>query len=112
MSKKLSQEGEVLSSVQKSSKENENLGLLNDNEFKIWVSQLKKDIRSAQVKASIHVNSEMLSHRNLKYIRQWYLFYNENVAFGQQLVAQISEDVFFSVPPVEDIEASLFDNNF
>ena len=139
MSKKLSKEGEVLSSVQKSSKENENLGLLNDTEFKIWVSQLKKDIRSAQVKASIHVNSEMLrlywligaeicekqknvkwgdgwlkelsrvlmsefpnmkgfSHRNLKYIRQWYLFYNEYVAFGQQVVAQISEDVFFSVP--------------
>ena len=24
--------------------------------------------------------------------------YNENVAFGQQLVAQTSEDVFFSVP--------------
>jgi predicted nuclease of restriction endonuclease-like (RecB) superfamily len=139
MSKKLSKEGEVLSSVQKSSNENENLGLLNDNEFKIWVLQLKKDIRSAQVKASIHVNSEMLrlywrigaeicekqknvkwgsgwlkelsrvlmsefpnmkgfSHRNLKYIRQWYLFYNENVAFGQQLVAQISDEVFFSVP--------------
>lgn len=139
MSKKLSKEGEVLSSVQKSSKENENLGLLNDNEFKIWVSQLKKDIRSAQVKASIHVNSEMLrlywrigaeicekhknvkwgdgwlkelsrvlmsefpnmkgfSHRNLKYIRQWYLFYNEHVTFGQQLVAQISDEVFFSVP--------------
>ena len=38
------------------------------------------------------------SHRNLKYIRQWYLFYNENVAFGQQLVAQISDEVFFSVP--------------
>lgn len=153
MSKKLSKEGEVLSSVQKSSEKNENFALLNDTEFKIWVSQLKKDIRSAQVKASIHVNSEMLrlywrigaeicekhknvkwgsgwlkelsrvlmsefpnmkgfSYRNLRYIRQWYLFYNEYVTFWQQVVAKISEEVFFSVPTVEDIEASLFDNNF
>lgn len=50
------------------------------------------------------------SHRNLKYIRQWYKFYNQQLIIGQQLVAQlgnderhqpvvpISEDVFFSVP--------------
>ncbi|MCD8296527.1 MAG: hypothetical protein LUC88_03035 [Prevotella sp.] len=39
-----------------------------------------------------------VSHRNLQYIRQCYLFYNENIEFVQQPVAQISEDVFFSVP--------------
>ena len=122
-----------------------------NSEFKSWVSQLKKDIRSAQVKAAIKVNTELLrlywrmgseicekqksatwgdgwlkelsreliaefpnmkgfSHRNLKYIRQWCEFYNQQLIIGQQLVAQlgngegqqpvatISEDVFFSVP--------------
>ena len=51
-----------------------------------------------------------LSYRNLQYIRQLYLFYNQwNIivqqvvaqlqeGFGQQPVAQISEEVFFSVP--------------
>ena len=51
-----------------------------------------------------------LSHRNLQYIRQWYLFYNQGNIIVQQVVAQlddekrqqavaqISEDVFFSVP--------------
>ena len=50
------------------------------------------------------------SYRNLQNIRKWYLFYNQgNIIVqqvvaqlqkgnGQQPVAQISEDVFFSVP--------------
>ena len=116
-----------------------NMTLAGNSEFKSWVSQLKKDIRSAQVKAAIKVNTELLrlywrmgsdicekqksatwgdgwlkelsrelmaefpnmkgfSHRNLKYIRQWYEFYNQQLIIGQQPVAQISEDVFFSVP--------------
>lgn len=116
-----------------------NMTLAGNSEFKSWVSQLKKDIRSAQVKAAIKVNTELLrlywrmgsdicekqksaiwgdgwlkelsrelmaefpnmkgfSYRNLKYIRQWYGFYNQQLIFGQQPVAQISEDVFFSVP--------------
>ena len=129
----------------------ENMTLAGNSEFKSWVSQLKKDIRSAQVKAAIKVNTELLhlywrmgagicekqksaswgdgwlkelsrelmaefpdmkgfSYRNLRYIRQWYEFYNKRIiiwqqavaklgdANGQQPVAQISEDVFFSVP--------------
>ena len=129
----------------------ENMTLAGNSEFKSWVSQLKKDIRSAQIKAAIKVNTELLrlywrmgadicekqksaswgdgwikelsrelmaefpdmkglSYRNLQYIRQWYLFYNQgNIivqqvvaqlqkGHGQQPVAQISEDVFFSVP--------------
>lgn len=125
--------------------------LAGNSEFKSWVSQLKKDIRSAQVKAAIKVNTELLrlywrmgadicekqksatwgdgwlkelsrelmaefpnmkgfSYRNLKYIRQWYEFYNQQLIIGQQAVAQfrnedrqqpvatISEDIFFSVP--------------
>ena len=96
----------------------ENMTLASNSDFKSWVSQLKHDIRSAQIKAAIKVNTELLrlywhmgadickkqksaswgdgwlkelsrelmaefpdmkglSHRNLQYIRQWYLFYNQ-----------------------------------
>ena len=125
--------------------------LASTSDFKSWVSQLKQDIRSAQIRAAIKVNTELLrlywrmgadicekqksaswgdgwlkelsrelmsefpdikglSHRNLQYIRQWYLFYNQGNIIVQQVVAQldddkrqqavaqISEDVFFSVP--------------
>ena len=34
--------------------------LAGNSEFKSWVSQLKKDIRSAQIKAAIKVNTELL----------------------------------------------------
>jgi predicted nuclease of restriction endonuclease-like (RecB) superfamily len=60
MSKKLTSGNDALQTNQKKLQKKENLSLLNDNEFKVWVSNLKKDIRSTQVKASIHVNSEML----------------------------------------------------
>ncbi|MEM7533093.1 MAG: PDDEXK nuclease domain-containing protein [Chloroflexota bacterium] len=33
------------------------------------------------------------SHRNLKYIRQWYRFYNETHPIGQQPVAQLDESI-------------------
>ena len=122
-----------------------------NSDFKSWVSQLKQDIRSAQIRAAIKVNTELLrlywrmgaeifekqkasswgdgwlkelSHelmaefpdmkgfslRNLQYIKQWYLFYNQENTIVQQVVAQldddksqasvsqISEEVFFSVP--------------
>ena len=128
-----------------------NMTLASNNDFKSWVLQMKQDIRSAQVKAAIKVNTELLrlywhmgadicekqksaswgdgwlkklsrelmaefpdmkglSYRNLKYIRQWYQFYNEQLIIRQQVVAQlddanmqqpvaqISEEVFFSVP--------------
>lgn len=122
-----------------------------NSDFKSWVSQLKQDIRSAQIRAAIKVNTELLrlywrmgaeifekqktsswgdgwlkelSHelmaefpdmkgfslRNLQYIKQWYLFYNQENTIVQQAVAQldddksqasvaqISEEIFFSVP--------------
>ena len=140
-----------------------NRTLAGNNDFKNWVSRLKQDIRSAQFKAAIKVNTELLrlywrmgadicekqksaswgdgwlkelsrelmdefpdmkgfSYRNLRYIRQWHEFYNQDLtiwqqavakldnANGQQAVAQlgeanvqqvvakINEDVFFSVP--------------
>ena len=37
-----------------------NMTLAGNSEFKSWVSQLKKDIRSAQIKAAIKVNTELL----------------------------------------------------
>ena len=37
-----------------------NMTLAGDYEFKSWVSPLKKDIRHAQVKAAIKVNTELL----------------------------------------------------
>ena len=117
----------------------DNMTLAGNGDFKKWVSQLKNDIRSTQIKAAVKVNAEMLrlywrmgadicekqklaswgdgwlkelsrelmaevpemkgfSHRNLQYIRQWFQFYNEQVTFAQQVVAQIGEEVFFSVP--------------
>lgn len=141
----------------------ENMTMASNSDFKSWVSQLKQDIRSAQIRTAIKVNTELLrlywrmgadicekqksaswgdgwlkelsrelmtefpdmkgfSHRNLQYIRQWYLFYNQENTIVQQVVAQledvnvqqhvakldddmrqqhvaqISEDVFFSVP--------------
>jgi len=37
-----------------------NMTLAGNSEFQSWVSQLKKDIRSTQVKAAIKVNTELL----------------------------------------------------
>jgi len=112
--------------------------IVRDTAFKDWVYSLKAEIRRAQIKASVRVNSELLhlywhlgaeicekqktanwgdgflktlseelmsefptmkglSHRNLKYIKQWYSFYNQSDAIRQQVVAQLG-DVFFSVP--------------
>ena len=109
-----------------------NMTLASNSEFKSWVSQLKKDIRSAQIKAAIKVNTELLrlywrmgadicekqksaswgdgwlkelsrelmaefpdmkglSYRNLKYIRQWYQFYNEQLTIWQQVVAKLDD---------------------
>ena len=124
-----------------------NMTLASNSEFKSWVSQLKKDIRSAQIKAAIKVNTELLrlywhmgadicekqksaswgdgwlkelsrelmaefpdmkglSYRNLKYIRQWYQFYNEQLTIGQQVVAQL-DDV-----NVQQLVAHLQDKDF
>ena len=32
-----------------------------------------------------------LSYRNLKYIRQWYQFYNEQLTIWQQVVAKLDD---------------------
>ena len=104
--------------------------LVNDKKYKVWLADIKARVRSAQIKAALSVNTELLrlywsmgrdivarqkntkwgdslllrlsrdlraefpemkgfSQRNLKYIRQWFLFYAKGEAIGQQLVAQI-----------------------
>ena len=110
-----------------------------NSDFAQWVKTIKSEIRSAQIKAAVKVNSTMLhlywnlgkdiverqknanwgdgflkelsrelmaefpdmkgfSYRNMKYIRQWFMFYNSQDSIGQQVVAQLGEEVFFSVP--------------
>ena len=124
-----------------------NMTLASNSEFKSWVSQLKKDIRSAQIRAEIKMKTELLrldwgmganicekqksaswgdgwlkelsrelmaefpdmkglSYRNLKYIRQWYQFYNEQLTIGQQVVAQL-DDV-----NVQQLVAQIQDKDF
>lgn len=109
-----------------------------DPEFKKWVRNLKVQIRQAQIKAAVRVNSELLhlywslgseitlryefaaygsgffntlsrellsefpnmkgfSVTNLKYIRRWYMFYNQDTVNRPQLVDDFG-DIFFSVP--------------
>ena len=69
-----------------------------------WLKELSRELMAE------FPDMKGLSYRNLQYIRQWYLFYNQgNIivqqvvaqlqkGHGQQPVAQINEDVFFSVP--------------
>ena len=98
-----------------------------DSDFKRWVQDLKVQIRQAQIKAAVKVNSELLhlywslggeitlryesatygsaffhtlsrellsefpnmkgfSATNLKYVRRWYMFYNQDNVNRPQLV--------------------------
>lgn len=69
-----------------------------------WLKELSRELMAE------FPDMKGFSYRNLQYIKQWYLFYNERLTivqqlvaqlgetFGKQLVAQISEGVFFSVP--------------
>ena len=100
-------------------------------DYKQFIQHVKQTIQTAQIKAAISVNRELLnlywnmakqivekqkqtawgdgfvvqmsldlkaefpdmkgfSERNIKYIRQWFLFYNANNEIGQQVVAQLT----------------------
>ncbi len=104
--------------------------IVKNKDYKALIQDIKQRIQSAQIKAAVSVNQELLrlywylarrivkqqkqtawgdgfikqvskdlqkafpemkgfSLRNLKYIRQWYLFWSESSSIGQQLVAQI-----------------------
>ncbi len=118
----------------------ENTRLVLDRDFTNWVSSLKKEIRSAQLKAATRVNTELLrlywhmgaeicekqksatwgdgwlkelsreltaefpnmngfSYRNLRNIKQWYQFYNQEDTIWQQPVAKLESE---SEPPHVD----------
>ena len=105
---------------------------ISTNDYKQFIQYVKQTIQTAQIKAAISVNRELLnlywnlgkrivekqkqtawgtgfivqisqdlqtefpdmkgfSIRNLKYIRQWFLFYNSKNAIGQQVVAQLTQ---------------------
>ncbi len=107
-------------------------------EFKAWVSDLKREIRAAQLKTMQTVNADLLhlywrlgseivekekqkqwgdgflkrlseelgaefanikgfSYRNMRYIKQWYLLYNQSNTIWQQPVAKLGEE-FFCIP--------------
>lgn len=112
---------------------------LKTNEYKDFFVAIKTTIQSAQIKASVIVNQELLklywnlaqmiiekqessswgdgileniskdlkrefpnmkgfSLRNLKYMRQWFLYWNESFVIGQQAVAQLELDKIFQIP--------------
>ena len=50
-----------------------------------WLKELSRELMSE------FLDMKGFSHRNLKYIRQWYQFYNKQVTIGQQLVAQLGD---------------------
>ncbi|MBN1468671.1 MAG: DUF1016 family protein [Fusobacteriaceae bacterium] len=110
-----------------------------NNEYKDFYTSIKTRIQSAQIKAAIMVNQELLklywnlaqmiiekqessswgegilekiskdlkrefpdlkgfSLRNLKYMRQWFLYWNESFVIGQQAVAQLEWEKIFQIP--------------
>ena len=50
-----------------------------------WLKELSRELMSE------FPDMKGFSYRNLKYIRQWYQFYNKQVTIGQQLVAQLGD---------------------
>lgn len=53
-----------------------------------FLAQLSKDLMSE------FPDMKGFSLRNLKYVKQWYLFYNQDNTIGQQAVAQIAKQAF------------------
>lgn len=51
-----------------------------------FITQLSKDLKEE------FPNMQGFSVRNIKYIRQWYLFYNQKDKIGQQPVAQLDKE--------------------
>ncbi len=94
----------------------ENMTLASNSEFKSWVSQLKNDIRSAQIKAAIKVNTELLSldmrsefpqsegfsRANLYHIKRWFAFYSSQMEIVYQAGRQLQK-VDNANTPIPDI---------
>lgn len=56
-----------------------------------FLKQLSKDLLSE------FPDMKEFSYRNLKFIRQWHSFYNNNITKGKQVVSQF-ETLLFSIP--------------
>ena len=50
-----------------------------------WLKELSREL------VAEFPDMKGLSYRNLKYIRQWYQFYNEQLTIWQQAVAKLDE---------------------
>lgn len=121
-----------------------------NDDYRAFVVDIKSRIQSAQIKAAVSVNRELLnlywdlasqivqrqkqsnwgdgfleqlsrdlksefpdmkgfSLRNLKYIRQWFLFWSQESPIGQQLVAQIPwGHNLVIISKIKDAEEALF----
>ena len=70
--------------------------------FKDWVNHLKQDIRSAQIKAAVRVNSELLHlywQLGAEIIeRQKEMTWGAEYTIWQQVVSKLGEEKFFSIP--------------
>jgi predicted nuclease of restriction endonuclease-like (RecB) superfamily len=103
-----------------------------DQQYKIWLADLKNKVRNARIRAAVKVNTELLSLywelgadivakqsetkwgdgllpqlsrdlsaefpeikgfslSNLKYVKQWFSFYNQAGSIGQQAVGQLAK---------------------
>ena len=52
-----------------------------------WLKELSRELMAE------FPDMKGLSYRNLKYIRQWYQFYNEQLTIWQQVVAKLGKDM-------------------
>jgi len=109
------------------------------DEYQQFIKTVKTKIQSAQIKAAVSVNIELLklywflgsevvekqkkshwgdglikqlsmdlkkefpdmkgfSYRNVKYMKQWFLFWSPAEAIGQQAVAQLEPDLILQIP--------------
>ncbi len=114
---------------------------MHDKEYKSWLTSIKSRIHSAQLKAAVSVNTELLSLywkigadivekqsrakwgdgfllqlskdlmtefpemkgfslRNLKYIKQWHLFYSRGNRFSQQVVSQFGQQLVAQITQI------------
>ena len=115
--------------------------LANDKEYRIWIANIKARVHSAQIKAAVKVNTELLdlywglgrdivekqkkskwgdgllsqlskdlivefpdikgfSISNLKYVKQWFLFYSQATVIGQQAVGQLPKQVVSQITQI------------
>jgi predicted nuclease of restriction endonuclease-like (RecB) superfamily len=68
-------------------------------EYKYWLQQLKQRIRSSQVKAAIHVNTELL---NLYWeLGKEIIEKEKEIQWGEKLIEQLSKDLLAEFPEMK-----------